>query len=243
MEKISMLEKAIKKSEKIVFFGGAGVSTESGIPDFRSADGIFMQETSIEHSPEEIISIDFFNKYPKQYFKFHFAKLVYPHAKPNIAHRFITKLEQQGKDVTVVTQNIDGLHQSAGNSKVLELHGNVQTNYCTHCKKVYQLEDISMDKDGIPRCLHDGHIIRPDIVMYGEALNSSVITEAITAIQNADMMIIAGTSLVVYPASTFVDFFNGETLAVINKTSLRTVRSDALIFEDYIGEVLNAIKL
>ncbi|TDM28095.1 NAD-dependent protein deacylase [Macrococcoides caseolyticum] len=243
MEKISMLEKAIKKSEKIVFFGGAGVSTESGIPDFRSTDGIFMQETSIEHSPEEIISIDFFNKYPKQYFKFHFDKLVYPHAKPNIAHRFITKLEQQGKDVTVVTQNIDGLHQSAGNSKVLELHGNVQTNYCTHCKKVYQLEDISMDKDGIPRCLHDGHIIRPDIVMYGEALNSSVITEAITAIQNADMMIIAGTSLVVYPASTFVDFFNGETLAVINKTSLRTVRSDALIFEDYIGEVLNAIKL
>lgn len=129
MEKISMLEKAIKKSEKIVFFGGAGVSTESGIPDFRSADGIFMQETSIEHSPEEIISIDFFNKYPKQYFKFYFDKLVYPHAKPNIAHRFITKLEQQGKDVTVVTQNIDGLHQSAGNSKVLELHGNVQTNY------------------------------------------------------------------------------------------------------------------
>ncbi|MEB8170747.1 NAD-dependent protein deacylase [Macrococcus caseolyticus] len=243
MGKISMLEKAIKKSEKIVFFGGAGVSTESGIPDFRSADGIFMQETSIEHSPEEIISIDFFNKYPKQYFKFHFDKLVYPHAKPNIAHRFITKLEQQGKDVTVVTQNIDGLHQSAGNSKVLELHGNVQTNYCTHCEKVYQLEDISMDKDGIPRCLHDGRIIRPDIVMYGEALNSSVITEAITAIQNADMMIIAGTSLVVYPASTFVDFFNGETLAVINKTSLRTVRSDALIFEDYIGEVLNAIKL
>lgn len=243
MEKISMLEKAIKKSEKIVFFGGAGVSTESGIPDFRSADGIFMQETSIEHSPEEIISIDFFNKYPKQYFKFHFDKLVYPHAQPNIAHRFITKLEQQGKDVTVVTQNIDGLHQSAGNSKVLELHGNVQTNYCTHCKKVFQLEELSMDKDGIPRCPHDDHIVRPDIVMYGEALNSSVITEVITAIQNADMMIIAGTSLVVYPASTFVDFFNGETLAVINKTSLRTVRSDALIFEDYIGEVLNAIKL
>ncbi|QIH78720.1 NAD-dependent protein deacylase [Macrococcoides canis] len=243
MEKIAMLEKAIKESKKIVFFGGAGVSTESGIPDFRSANGIFMQETGLEHSPEEIISIDFFHKYPKQYFSFHFDKLVYPHALPNRAHHFITELEQLGKDVTVVTQNIDGLHQLAGNSKVLELHGNVQTNYCTHCKKIYDLEEIKLDKDGIPRCPLDNHIVRPDIVMYGEALDSSVITEAVTAIQNADLMMIAGTSLVVYPASTFVDFFNGKTLVVINKTPIRTIRNDALIFEDAIGKILKSIKL
>lgn len=167
----------------------------------------------------------------------------YPHALPNRAHHFITELEQLGKDVTVVTQNIDGLHQLAGNSKVLELHGNVQTNYCTHCKKIYDLEEIKLDKDGIPRCPLDNHIVRPDIVMYGEALDSSVITEAVTAIQNADLMMIAGTSLIVYPASTFVDFFNGKTLAVINKTPIRTIRNDALIFEDAIGKILKSIKL
>lgn len=243
MEQINILEAAIKESKNIVFFGGAGVSTESGIPDFRSANGIFMQETGNEHSPEEIISIDFFKQFPKQYFDFHFNKLVYKDAQPNIAHHFVTQLEQIGKNVTVITQNIDGLHQLAGNSNVLELHGNVQTNYCTHCRKVYMLEELKRDEDAIPRCPIDNHIVRPDIVMYGEALDQTVITEAIEAIQNADLMIVAGTSLAVYPAATFVDFFNGSTLSVINKTPIRTIRNDALIFEDVIGKILKSIKL
>lgn len=235
-------QQALNNSKKIVFFGGAGVSTESGIPDFRSANGIFMQETNSEFSPEQIISHSFFKRYPKQYFDFHFDKLVYPEAQPNLAHTFLKTLEDAGKDVTVVTQNIDGLHQVAGSTKVLELHGTVLDNYCLTCHEHYALNELELDHDGIPRCPKDGGIVRPNIVMYEESLDSATIEAAVQAIATADMLIVAGTSLSVYPAAGFVDLFNGEHLVVINKTPLRSVRHDAIVFEDSISKVFKQLE-
>ncbi|TDM46325.1 NAD-dependent protein deacylase [Macrococcoides goetzii] len=239
---IQQFKQALIDSKKIVFFGGAGVSTESGIPDFRSANGIFMQETNSEFSPEQIISHSFFKRFPKQYFDFHFDKLVYADAQPNLAHTFLRTLEDSGKDVTVVTQNIDGLHQLAGSSKVLELHGTVINNYCLTCNENYSIEDLTLDEQGIPRCPKDGGIVRPDIVMYEEALDANTIENAIQAINSADMLIVAGTSLSVYPAAGFVDLFHGKYLVVINKTPLRSVREDAIIFEDSISNVFKKIQ-
>ncbi|WP_414055122.1 NAD-dependent protein deacylase [Macrococcus equi] len=239
---IQQFEDALKISTKIVFFGGAGVSTESGIPDFRSASGIFMQETNSDYSPEQIISHSFFKRYPKQYFDFHFEKLVYPDALPNLAHTYLKTLEDSGKEVTIITQNIDGLHQAAGSTNVLELHGTVKNNYCLECNENYTLDELKLDHDGIPRCPKDGGIVRPDIVMYEEALDSNTIEQAIQAIKQADMLIVAGTSLSVYPAAGFVDLFQGENLVVINKTPLRTVRYDALIFEDSISNVFKKLQ-
>lgn len=240
--RIQQFKQALNDSKKIVFFGGAGVSTESGIPDFRSANGIFMQETNSEFSPEQIISHSFFKRYPKHYFDFHFDKLVYPDAQPNLAHTFLRTLEDSGKDVTVVTQNIDGLHQLAGSSNVLELHGTVINNYCLECNENYSLKDLILDEQGIPRCPNDGGIVRPDIVMYEEALDANTIESAIQAIRSADMLIVAGTSLSVYPAAGFVDLFQGKYLVVINKTPLRKVREDAIVFEDSINNVFNKIQ-
>lgn len=239
---IQQFNQALTDSKSIVFFGGAGVSTESGIPDFRSANGIFMQETNSECSPEQIISHSFFKRFPKQYFDFHFDKLVYADAQPNFAHTFLKTLEERGKEVTVVTQNIDGLHQLAGSSKVLELHGNVINNYCLECNENYSLEDLIQDEHGIPRCPKDGGIVRPDIVMYEEALDTHTIDEAIQAISSADMLIVAGTSLSVYPAAGFVDLFHGKYLVIINKTPLRSVRQDAIVFEDSISNVFKKIQ-
>ncbi|MCE4956256.1 NAD-dependent protein deacylase [Macrococcoides caseolyticum] len=239
---IQQFENALKHSKRIVFFGGAGVSTESGIPDFRSANGIFMQETNSEFTPEQIISHSFFKRYPKQYFDFHFEKLVYPDAQPNLAHIFLKNLEEAGKDVTVVTQNIDGLHQEAGSTNVLELHGTVINNYCIECNTHYGLDELVRDQEGIPRCPNDGGIVRPDIVMYEEALDGATIEAAIQAISNADMLIVAGTSLSVYPAAGFVDLFRGKHLVVINKTPLRAVRHDAIVFEDSISNVLKKVQ-
>lgn len=240
--RIQQFKQALLDSKKIVFFGGAGVSTESGIPDFRSANGIFMQETNSEFSPEQIISHSFFKRYPKHYFDFHFDKLVYPDAQPNLAHTFLRTLEDSGKDVTVVTQNIDGLHQLAGSSKVLELHGTVINNYCIECNQNYSLNELTLDETGIPRCPKDGGIVRPDIVMYEESLDTNTIESAIQAINSADMLIVAGTSLSVYPAAGFVDLFHGKYLIVINKTPLRSVREDAIIFEDTISNVFKKIQ-
>ncbi|WP_414049887.1 NAD-dependent protein deacylase [Macrococcus animalis] len=239
---IQQFEQALNASKKIVFFGGAGVSTESGIPDFRSANGIFMQETNSEFTPEQIISHSFFKRYPQQYFEFHFDKLVYPNAQPNLAHTFLKTLEDQGKEITIVTQNIDGLHQAAGSTNVLELHGTVINNYCLYCNENYTLDELEQDQEGIPRCPKDGGIVRPDIVMYEEPLDSSTIENAIKAISNADMLIVAGTSLSVYPAAGFVDLFNGQHLVVINKTPLRAVRHDAIVFEDSISNIFKIMQ-
>ncbi|RAI82299.1 NAD-dependent protein deacylase [Macrococcoides goetzii] len=239
--RIQQFKQALLDSKKIVFFGGAGVSTESGIPDFRSANGIFMQETNSDFSPEQIISHSFFKRYPKHYFDFHFDKLVYPDAQPNLAHKFLKTLEEYDKEVTIITQNIDGLHQLAGSSTVLELHGTVINNYCIECNQNYSLNELTLDETGIPRCPEDGGIVRPDIVMYEEALDAGTIESTIQAISNADMLIVAGTSLSVYPAAGFVDLFNGEHLVVINKTPLRAVRHDAIVFEDNISNIFNQV--
>lgn len=238
---IQDFKKAIEDSQRIVFFGGAGVSTESGIPDFRSANGIFMQETHSHYRPEEVISAGFFEQYPQVYFDFHFDKLVYPKAQPNPGHRFMAQLEQTGKDVTIVTQNIDGLHQKAGSSRVYELHGTVLDNYCLTCGKHYRLDDLEKDAQGIPRCPIDGGIVRPNIVMYGEGLDPETLTGAIRAIAQADLLIVAGTSLVVYPAAGLIDYFRGDHLVVINKTPLRGIRQDAIVFEDSLSHIFKQV--
>lgn len=234
---------ALKEAQHIVFFGGAGVSTESGIPDFRSANGIFMQKTGLKYQPEQIISHSFYKQFPIEYFDFHFDKLVYEEAKPNIAHTFLKDLEDLGKRVSIVTQNIDGLHQIAGSTEVYELHGNVFEYYCENCGKMYHLNQIQKDAQGIPRCKQDQGIVRPNIVMYEESLNSETILKAINVISQADLLIVAGTSLVVYPAASFVDYFRGKHFIVINKSPLTVSRNDAIVFETTISSVFEQINL
>lgn len=240
MSAIDRLKQLIHQSQQLVFFGGAGVSTESGIPDFRSAGGIFMQDTGMEYMPEQIISYSFFKQHPKAFYDFHFEHLVYPDAEPNSSHLFIADLEKRGKDVTIVTQNIDGLHQEAGSSKVLEIHGTIKDNYCMECGKDYTIQELERDADGIPRCTHDNGIVRPNVVMYEEALNQDLLFESIKAIQEADTLIIAGTSLVVYPAAGLINYFNGDNLIVINKTPI-SVPANALVFEASLGEIFGQL--
>lgn len=239
-EKIKLLKQQIAESKKIVFFGGAGVSTESGIPDFRSSEGLYLQETETHMSAEQMISHTFYKRNPKEFFKYYFENLVFEEAKPNEAHLFLKALEDRGKEVHVVTQNIDGLHQKAGSSIVHELHGSVLRNYCTKCHTPYSISELEMDKDGIPRCPEDNAIVRPDIVLYEEGLDQNVIQQAINAIETADMLMIAGTSLVVYPAAGLINYFDGEHLVAINKTSLR-VPEGTLVFEDTISNVFGKL--
>lgn len=234
--KIEQLKEQLAKSQKIVFFGGAGVSTDSGIPDFRSAGGLFMKETGTEVSPEQMISHTFYKRYPKAFFEYYFENLVFNEAEPNEGHLFLKKLEDKGKDVKIVTQNIDGLHQKAGNQEIFELHGTTLRNYCTECYTYYENESLNLDQDGIPRCEKDGSIVRPDIVLYEEGLDQNVVKQATEAIQEADMLIIAGTSLVVYPAAGLINYFNGDSLVVINKTPIR-VPDHALVFEDSLSNI------
>lgn len=243
MRPIDLLQEQLDQSLNIVFFGGAGVSTESGIPDFRSAEGIFVQETGSAYSPEEIISHDFFMRYPKVFFDFYFDKLIYPEAKPNSVHRFLADLEAAGKHVTIVTQNIDGLHQDAGSSEVYELHGTVRENYCLECNRTYSLEELERGEDGIPRCSYDHGIVRPNIVLYQEGLDQSVLEASIKAIEASDMLIIGGTSLVVYPAAGLVNYFNGDHLVVINKTIIQARQAGALTFEDSLSEVFDQLEI
>lgn len=243
MRPIDLLQEQLDQSLNIVFFGGAGVSTESGIPDFRSAEGIFVQETGSAYSPEEIISHDFFKGHPKVFFDFYFDKLIYPDAKPNSVHRFLADLEAAGKQVTIVTQNIDGLHQDAGSSEVYELHGTVRENYCLECNRKYSLEELERDADGIPRCSFDNGIVRPNIVLYQEGLDQNTIEASIKAIESCDMLIIGGTSLVVYPAAGLVHYFNGEHLVVINKTIIQARQAGALTFEDSLSAVFDQLEI
>ena len=238
-DKIAALQKIIDESENIVFFGGAGVSTESGIPDFRSEDGLYHEKYS--YPPERIISHSFFLTNPEVFYRFYKEKMLCLDAEPNAAHRKLAELEQVGKLKAVVTQNIDGLHQKAGSKMVYELHGSIHRNYCLSCHKFYPAKFIK-ESDGVPHCSCGG-VIKPDVVLYEESLDGKTIEDAVTAITNADTLIIGGTSLVVYPAAGFIDYFRGKHLVLINKAETgRTVRAELSIHAP-IGEILEKIVL
>lgn len=238
-KEIEQLQAMIDESNRIVFFGGAGVSTESNIPDFRSATGIYHQK--YKYSPEQVVSHSFFMKYPEAFYEFYKEKMMILDAKPNAAHLKLAELEQAGKLQAVVTQNIDGLHQAAGSRKVYELHGSIHRNYCMKCGKFYDAEYVK-NSEGIPRCSCGG-MIKPDVVLYEEGLDQKTIQGAVEAISSADMLIIGGTSLVVYPAAGFIDYFHGKHLVVINKSeTARTVRAE-LVISAPIGEILGAIQV
>lgn len=240
--KIDKLSKILKESNNIVFFGGAGVSTESNIPDFRSSNGLFNEKLNITFTPEQLVSHSFYLKYPKEFFNFYKAKLIYPEAKPNAGHSALAKLEEMGKLKAIVTQNIDGLHQRAGNTNVFELHGSVLRNYCTKCHAFYD-EKFILDSKEVPTCTLCGGTVKPDVVLYEEGLDDSIIRGAIKAISEADTLIIAGTSLIVYPAAGLIDYFRGKNLVVINKTVTPADSKADLVIQDSIGKVLsNAVK-
>lgn len=233
------LQKIIDDSRRIVFFGGAGVSTESGIPDFRSADGIYHQK--YKYSPEQVVSHSFFTKYPEAFYEFYKEKMMCLDAKPNPAHVKLAELEAAGRLTAVVTQNIDGLHQAAGSRRVYELHGSIHRNYCMKCGKFYDAGYVK-ECDGVPRC-ECGGLIKPDVVLYEEGLDQDVIRGAVQAIAEADTLIIGGTSLVVYPAAGFIDYFRGKHLAVINKSATaKTVRAELSIAAP-IGEIMEKIQI
>lgn len=229
------LQEIIDKSQRIVFFGGAGVSTESGIPDFRSADGLYSQK--YDYPPEQIVSHTFFVRRPEEFFRFYRDRMIFPDVKPNAAHLKLAELERAGKLSAVITQNIDGLHQAAGSKKVIELHGSVHRNYCMKCGKFYPLSAVT-ETDGIPVCDCGGKI-KPDVVLYEESLKTEDIENAVDEISKADTLIIGGTSLVVYPAAGLVRYFNGKYTVVINKSALD---ADAdLVINDSIGKVMEQL--
>jgi len=234
---LSKLRSIINNSENIVFFGGAGVSTESGIPDFRSTSGLYSQK--FEYPPEVMISHSFFMSNTAEFYRFYKEKMVHLNAKPNAAHLKLAELEAKGKLKAVVTQNIDNLHQMAGSRCVHELHGSVHRNFCMKCRAPYPAEKI-MESEGVPRC-DCGGIIKPDVVLYEEQLDSDVVNAAVDAIRNADVLIVGGTSLNVYPAAGLLRYYNGNKLVLINKTELPQERSAVLVIRGSIGEVLGQV--
>lgn len=233
------LQQIINESNNIVFFGGAGVSTESGIPDFRSVDGLYNQK--YDYPPEKILSHTFFNAHTEYFYDFYRDKMLALDAEPNAAHLKLAELEQAGKLTAVVTQNIDGLHQKAGCKNVFELHGNVHRNYCTSCHKFYNAEYIKSSK-GVPRC-NCGGIIKPDVVLYEEGLDDNTVSGAINAIKNADCLIVAGTSLNVYPAAGFIRYFCGKYFVLINRDPTPADSIADLVIYDKVGKVLSAINV
>ena len=237
MEKIDRLKEWVAESKRIVFFGGAGVSTESGIPDFRSVDGLYSQR--FEYPPEVIISHRFYLEKTAYFFDFYRTKMLPLGFEPNITHRKLAQWEQEGKLLAVVTQNIDGLHQKAGSERVYELHGSVLRNYCTRCGKFHTAEFIK-DTPGIPKC-DCGGIVKPDVVLYDEALDSQTIYNSITAIQQADLLIVAGTSLTVYPAAGFVDYFRGKHMVLINRDETPYDYKADLVLHSSLGNVFSAL--
>lgn len=237
-EKIAKLQQMIDESHNIVFFGGAGVSTESHIPDFRSTDGLYHQ--TYQYPPEVMVSHTFFVQKTEEFFDFYKNKMIFTDAKPNPAHLKLAQLEKAGKLSAVVTQNIDGLHQAAGSQNVFELHGSVHRNYCQKCGKFYDVDYIVNSK-GIPCCEDCGGIVKPDVVLYEEDLDSATIQGAVRAISNADMLIIGGTSLVVYPAAGMIDYFRGKYLVVLNRDATSRDKQADLCITDPIGEVLGQI--
>ena len=238
MENRAKLVQWLKESSRIVFFGGAGVSTESGIPDFRSVDGLYNQK--YDYPPETILSDVFFARMPEEFYRFYRDKILVSGVEPNAAHRKLAEWEQMGKLSAVVTQNIDGLHQLAGSKKVYELHGSVARNHCTRCHKFYSVDEIR-SSPLVPRCSCGG-IIKPDVVLYGEPLDNDVVMGAVQAISDADMLIVGGTSLNVYPAAGLLDYYRGDRLVLINKSA--TPRDDManLIFHEPIGQLLGSIR-
>lgn len=235
-DKIIKLKELIDNSKKIVFFGGAGVSTESGIPDFRSVDGLYNQK--YDCPPEEILSHNFFMNNPKEFYKFYKDKLNSLDSKPNITHKKLVELEKSGKLTAIITQNIDGLHQKAGSKKVLELHGTIMDNYCMDCNKYYDASYIFCS-NGVPKCSCGG-IIKPNVVLYNEPLPDDIWEEAIKCVKEADLMIVGGTSLKVYPAAYLVDYFKGK-LVLINRSNTLNSNKDALIINDSLGNVFSKI--
>lgn len=238
-EEAARLQGIIDDSQRIVFFGGAGVSTESGIPDFRSADGIYRQK--YQYSPEQIVSHSFFVRDTEAFYEFYKSKMMFLEAKPNPAHIKLAQLESAGKLTAVITQNIDGLHQAAGSQEVYEIHGSIHRNYCQKCGKFYDVAYVK-NSEGVPRC-QCGGVIKPDVVLYEESLDSSLIEKSIQAISQADTLIIGGTSLVVYPAAGFIDYFHGKHLVVINKSATAREVGAELTIAAPIGAVMEQIKV
>ena len=239
MEQIETLQSWIDGSRSIVFFGGAGVSTESGIPDFRSVDGLYDQK--YRWPPEEILSHTFFERMPEEFFRFYRDKMLCPWARPNAAHKKLAQLERAGRLKSVVTQNIDGLHQAAGSKRVWELHGSVLRNYCMKCGRPYSMEDI-LNSEGVPRCPCGG-VIKPDVVLYEEQLNADTLRGAVEDIRGADLMIVGGTSLAVYPAAGLLDYYRGRHLVLINKSPTPYDGRADLILAAPIGQVMEQIKV
>lgn len=235
MQERQQLKELLHSSNNIVFFGGAGVSTESGIPDFRSEDGLYHQK--YQYPPETIISHSFFVRHTEEFYRFYKDKMLWMDAKPGPAHLALAKLEQAGRLKAVITQNIDGLHQAAGSKNVLELHGSVHRNYCQRCGKFYSAQDI-LEMEGVPRCTCGG-LIKPDVVLYEESLDSSVINRSVEAIEQADVLIIGGTSLVVYPAAGLIQYYRGHHLVLINRSETPYDSRADLCIHDSIGQVLS----
>lgn len=237
---LEKLKSMVNESSNIVFFGGAGVSTESNIPDFRTDDGIF-KNSKYKYSPEVMLSRSFFSKNPKDFFDFYKTAMIYKDAKPNLAHLSLANLEKKGKLKAIITQNIDGLHQAAGSKNVLELHGSIHRNYCMDCKKYFNLDYIINIESEIPRCDKCHGIIKPDVVLYEESLDMDTLHNAINYIKNADMLIVGGTSLVVYPAAGLVDYYQKDKLVLINKLPTAYDEKANIVINDSIGKILNYI--
>ena len=239
MDEIEILKSMLDHSHRIVFFTGAGISVPSGIPDFRSADGLYNQKGDTKYSPEQIISHSFYVSHRREFYTFYKDKMVYPNAKPNIAHEYIAKLQDK-KEVTVITQNIDGLHQEAGSKKVIELHGSVKRNYCERCGAFFDDKYVTNSKS-IPVCDKCGGDIKPDVVLYEEQLDAENIDNAITAIMKADTLVVIGTSLVVYPAAGFIRYFKGNALIVINKSKTNYDNMCDLVINDDVANVIRKL--
>jgi NAD-dependent deacetylase len=239
-EELDALQEYISRSNRIVFFGGAGVSTESGIPDFRSTDGLYHQEW--DFTPEQILSGGFFAENPREFYRFYRAKLLVSGIKPNAAHYKLAELEQAGKLFAVITQNIDGLHQAAGSKTVMELHGSVLRNYCEDCNKFFDVNYVKNSK-GVPVCDKCGGRVKPDVVLYEENLNMDIMEASVNYISQADMLIIGGTSLVVYPAAGLIRYYRGDKLVLVNKSETSADRGANLVIHDSIGKVFSQIVL
>ena len=236
-ESISALRALVQNARSIVFFGGAGVSTESGIPDFRSTDGLYHQQW--KYPPEVILSHTFYESNPEEFFRFYRAKLLSPHAKPNPAHYKLAQWEQEGRLTAVVTQNIDGLHQATGSRRVLELHGSVHRNYCQRCGKFHSL-DFILSTEGVPRCACGG-VVKPDVVLYEEGLDQTILESAVKAIARADLLIIGGTSLNVYPAAGLIRYYQGDKVVLLNRSPVSRDLAADLVITDPIGQVLSQV--
>lgn len=232
------LQQILEESENIVFFGGAGVSTDSGIPDFRSGSGLYHEALPDGESPENCLSERYLRMHPEKFFRYYRSHMIYPDAEPNAAHYAIAELEQQGKLSAVITQNIDGLHQAAGSQNVIELHGSVHRNYCVQCGKQYSLSFL-LHSEGVPRCDVCGGMVRPDVVLYGEGLDGEAFGRAEEAISEADTLIVAGTSLTVQPAASLIDLFEGEHLVIINQSETPYDADAELVIRDRIADVLS----